>query len=391
MNKITIALPYKEILARKERWDRANRFEIPDRVPVLHYIGARYWLPLIGYANRFNEYTEEPGTMLKCQLLGQKWILENVRSDFHKIVCYPDFMWVEDVGAFGAATVFPKDDSPWAARPHLLEKDENLERIRQVDWVNCGLHGKMLQYFKTMKEVAADFEIVFEDGMVIPATDTVYPGGAGILGIAALAADLCSVEKFSMDMFDKPEWVREMLDIIVEKSIHWIDAVTKLNGGRAAFCSDFVDKVIHVGDDGTAQMSPELIENFMRVPHMKLAGHVRQLGYKVQAHNCGRANHLLQFWKDDIRIDRYIGFSYLTDKNALKKIMGGKVFLMGGIDTVKLHDGTTQEVMEDCRRNLEIFKDCPGYVMMDGHNVAPGTSVENLNAVTDAAILYGTV
>jgi len=129
MNKITIALPYKDVLARKERWDKANRFEIPDRVPVLHYIGARYWLPLIGYADRFNEYAGDPATMLKCQLLGQKWILENLKSDFHKIVCYPDFMWVEDVAAFGAATVFPKDDSPWAARPHLLEKDEDLERI----------------------------------------------------------------------------------------------------------------------------------------------------------------------------------------------------------------------------------------------------------------------
>jgi hypothetical protein len=239
-------------------------------------------------------------------------------------------MWVEDVAAFGAVTVFPQGDSPWAARPHLLEKDEDLERIRKVDWVNGGLHGKMLQYFQKMKEIAADFEIVFEDGIVIPATETVYPGGAGILGIAALGADLCSVERFSMDMFDKPEWVRELLDIIVDKAIDWMDAVVKLNGGRAAFCSDFVEKVMHVGDDGTAQMSPELIKEFMLVPHMRLAEHVRGLGYQVQAHNCGRANHLLKFWKDEVQIDRYIGFSYLTDKKALKEIMGGKVFLMGG-------------------------------------------------------------
>lgn len=46
--------------------------------------------------------------------------------------------------------------------------------------------------------------------------------------------------------------------------------------------------------------------------------------------------------------------------------------------------------MEDCRRNLEIFKDCRGFVLMDGHNIAPGTSVENLNAITDAAVRYGT-
>ena len=44
MKKIQIALPYQELLARKTRWDKMARFELPDRVPVLHYIGARYWL-----------------------------------------------------------------------------------------------------------------------------------------------------------------------------------------------------------------------------------------------------------------------------------------------------------------------------------------------------------
>jgi len=389
VERIAIKMPYRELLARKERWDKAVRFESPDRVPVLHYIGARYWLPLLGYADRIDQYTGDPRTMLKCQLLGQKWILENVKSDFHKIVCYPDFMWVEDVDAFGAKTVFPKNDSPWVARPHLLQTDEDLERIRAADWVRGGLHGKMLRYFDEMRKIAGDFEIGFEDGKVIPAVETVYPGGAGIIGVAGLAGDLCSVEKFSMDMFDKPDWVKELLDIIVDKAIDWIEAVTKLNSGRAAFCSDFNGSVIHVGDDGTAQMSPDQIAQFMRAPHTRLAERIRSLGYAVQAHNCGRADHLLKFWKEEIRVDRYIGFSYLTDKKALNEIMGGKVFLMGGIDTVKLHDGTPQDVLEDCRRNLEIFKDCRGFVMMDGHNVAPGTPVENLNAMAEAAARFG--
>jgi uroporphyrinogen-III decarboxylase len=109
----------------------------------------------------------------------------------------------------------------------------------------------------------------------------------------------------------------------------------------------------------------------------------------VQAHNCGRADHLLRFWKDTVGVDRYIGFSYLTDKKALKEVMGGRVFLMGGIDTVKLHDGKPEDVLEDCRVNLETFKDCRGFVMMDGHNIAPGTTVQNLNAMSEAAEKFG--
>ncbi|NLJ38048.1 MAG: hypothetical protein GX432_04715, partial [Candidatus Atribacteria bacterium] len=83
------------------------------------------------------------------------------------------------------------------------------------------------------------------------------------------------------------------------------------------------------------------------------------------------------------------GFSYLTNKNLLKEIMGGKVLLIGGIDTVKLHGGKPEDVREDVRKTLEVFKDCPGYIIMDGHNVAPGTPVENLNAITDAAEEFG--
>ena len=389
MEKIVIKLPYSELLSRKERWDKAIRFERPDRVPVLHYIGSRYWLPLIGYADRIDQYIGDPLTMLRCQLLGQKWILENVKSDFHKIVCYPDFMWVEDVDSFGAKTVFPHNDSPWVARPHLLQNDENLERLRGVDWVHNGLHGKMLRYYEEMKKLAEGFEIVFEDGKVIPAAETVYPGGAGIIGIASLAGDLCSVEKFSMDLYDRPDWVKELLRIIVDKSIDWIEAIAGINGGKAAFCSDFNEKVIHVGDDGMAQMSPAQVEEFMLEPHSRLADRVRSLGCEVQAHNCGKSDHLLKFWKDDIRVDRYIGFSYLTDKRALKQVMGGSVFLMGGIDTVKLHEGSPEEVMQDCRTNLDIFKDCRGFVMMDGHNVAPGTPLANINAMSEAARKYG--
>ena len=388
MEQIVINLAYAEIEKRKERWEKAVNFEQPDRIPVLQYLGSRYWLGEIGYGDRFTEYFEDAGTMLKCQLLGQKWILENVKSDFHKIVVYPDFMWVEDVSGFGAETAFSADDSPWVKRPHLLEQDDDLEKLKGVDYVHTGLHGKMIEFYHEMKKVAGDYEIIFKDGKKISAVDCVYPGGGGIIGLACLAGDLCGVENFSIGLYEKPDWTKELLEIITDKTIDWINAVTKLQGGEAAFCADFSPSLINVGDDGTAQMSPPLIEEFMLTPHRRLADHVRSLGCLVQAHNCGKSDHLLDFWTNQIKIDRYIGFSYVTDKQAIKDCMGGKVVLMGGIDTVKLHDGTPDDVIEDCRKNMEIFKDCPGYIMMDGHNVAPGSPVENLNAMTDAAERY---
>lgn len=391
MERIRIDIPCEELTRRENRWSKVMNLEVPDRVPVLHYIGSRYWLPLLGYENDFSSYFNDPKVMLEAQIKGQKWILENIKSDFHKIVMYPDFMWVEDVSGFGADTVFPQNDSPWVARPHYLEEDEDLEKLRKVDYVHTGLHGKMLTYYAKMKDIATDYEIEFSDGKTVSAAEYVVPGGAGVIGIAALAGDLCGVEKFSMDMYDKPKWIKELLDIIVDKAIDWIDVVLELSGGRMGFCSDYYENIIHIGDDGTAQMSPDQFEEFMLPVFIRLSNHIKSKGCKVQAHNCGKADHLVRFWAEDIKIDRYMGFSYQTDKKLLKSVMGGNIPIMGGIDTVKIHDGTPKDVVEDCKLNLDIFKECPGYVMMDGHNVAPGSPLENINMFAEAADKYGRI
>jgi len=384
-----INIRYSEIERRKERWDRAVAFEVPDRVPVLHYLGARYWLPLIGMEKGFREYLGDPRIMLEAQLKASKWILENVDSDYHKIVCYPDFMWAEDTEPFGAEFIYPEDDSPWVSRPHLLQKDGDLEKLRAVDYVHAGIHGKILSYYSTMKEIAGDYRLRFNDGMTIEATDLVYMAGGGIIGPMVLAGDLCGVDSLSIDLYDRPDYVQELLGIIIDKSIEWIDDARDVSNGKTAFANDFHEGFVFIGDDGIAQMSAGHFEKFGLEPLKKLAGYYRDHGLKIMAHNCGKADHLLGYWVDDIRIDRYIGFSYVMDKETIKEVMGGRVILIGGIDTTNLHDGTPETVRQDVRKALAVLKDVPGYIIMDGHNVAPGTPVENLNAVTAAARDFG--
>lgn len=142
---IDIDIDYAEIVRRKARWDKAMTFEFPDRVPVLHYLGARFWLPHVGAGKGFREYLNDPRFMLEAQLRAGKWILENVDSDYHQIVCYPDFLWAEDSESFGARFVYPEDDSPWLARPHFLQENNDLKvkesRLctRRHAWKDAGV------------------------------------------------------------------------------------------------------------------------------------------------------------------------------------------------------------------------------------------------------------
>jgi uroporphyrinogen-III decarboxylase len=247
----------------------------------------------------------------------------------------------------------------------------------------------MLAYYQQMKAMAGDYTVRFRDGMTLDGADLVHMGGGGIIGPTVMVVDLCGHEMFSLDCADRPAYVKELLSIISEKSIQWIDAAREISGGKTAFANDFHEGFVFVGDDGTAQMSPRLVEEFALAPLKELSSYYHGKGLKVMAHNCGKADHLLKYWINDVKIDRYVGISYLTDKRKLAEVMGGKVTMIGGVDTANLQQGTPQTVCEDVRKALEILKNVPGFVLMDGHNVAPGTPVENLNAVTAAARSFG--
>jgi len=80
---IEIEVPIEEIAAREERVTKTKRFETPDRVPVIPAINYRYLLPVIGI--RFREYYNDPEAMLRSQILGQKWLMENVKTDAYSV------------------------------------------------------------------------------------------------------------------------------------------------------------------------------------------------------------------------------------------------------------------------------------------------------------------
>lgn len=53
MEIIDINIDYAEVARRRKRWETAMALGRPDRVPVLHCLGARFRLPLIGMGKGF--------------------------------------------------------------------------------------------------------------------------------------------------------------------------------------------------------------------------------------------------------------------------------------------------------------------------------------------------
>ena len=71
-----------------------------------------------------------------------------------------------------------------------------------------------------------------------------------------------------------------------------------------------------------------------------------------------------------------------------KKRVGGRVALMGGVNTLLLAHGTLEEVKEDCRRCLAEGAPGGGYILAAGDMLPTETSRDKVEAMVEAAENY---
>ena len=88
-------------------------------------------------------------------------------------------------------------------------------------------------------------------------------------------------------------------------------------------------------------------------------------------------------------IHEFQGFGWEMPREKVAEVMGGRVVLLGNVSPILLRDGTPAEVKRETLACLDLFAPRGGYIVQDGNNIAPGTPVANINAMTEAAEDYG--
>jgi uroporphyrinogen decarboxylase len=69
--------------------------------------------------------------------------------------------------------------------------------------------------------------------------------------------------------------------------------------------------------------------------------------------------------------------------------MGGRVVLICNVNPMLIRSGTPDEVRDAVRRVIEKLGPYGGLIIQDGNNIPPGSPLENINAMTEAAEQYG--
>jgi uroporphyrinogen decarboxylase len=377
---IEIAVPIEEIEARRERVEKAKRFETPDRVPVIPAISHRFLVPKVGVS--FRDYYSDPETMLRTQILCQKWLFENVRTDAYSITgawtgAWTDFQNTFEAGSLGVQVVFPDDDIPWVG-PGWVKDDADLRKLEAMDFVHSGLNARQIEFRRRMIEVADKYPVRFQGGEVF------YPGANPSLthtsdGPFGVAGDVRGQVELFTDVLERPDFVRELLRIITDKLIEWLDFCHEEEGLPTP-------RSLSWTDDLAVSLSARTFREIVLPEEKRLRFHFD--GW-TSLHMCGKADHLLEIFRDDLKIHEFQGFGYQVDLDRVAEVMGGRVVLLGNVNPLLIHSGTPEQVREATRNVIEKLAHYRGLIIQDGSNIPPGTPIENINAMTEAAELYG--
>lgn len=376
---IEIGVSVEELAARKERVTKAKRFEEPDRVPVIPAIAHRFMVPKVGV--RFRDYYRDPETMLRTQILAQKWLMENVRTDAYSITgawvgAWTDFQNTFEAGSLGCEIIFPDDDIPWVG-PGWVKTEEDLARLEAMDFVHSGINARQIAYRRAMMAVAERYPVRFLGGEVF------YPGANPALthtsdGPFGIAGDLMGQTELFTACYERPDFVRELLRIITDKLIEYLD-----------FCweeEQLPARDFAWTDDLAVNLSAQMYRDLVLPEEKRLRFHFD--GW-LSLHMCGKTDHLLEIFRDDLAIHELQGFGYQVNLDRIAEVMGGRVVLIGNIDPMLIHSGTPEQVREATRIAIEKLAPYRGYIVQDGNNIPPGSPLENINAMTEAAELYG--
>jgi len=375
--RVKIDYPPEKMERSRKRMQARNRFAYVDRAPVGFCLAPRYFAPIFGID--YSEFFADVETQYYWQLQFAKYRIENIPED---IVCHgptiyvaPYFDNVVNASAFGAEIVWPENETlqacPTIATP---EEMDGLE----IPAPDAGLWGRVLEWHGRMEELAQETEITFngQPGRVAVG----YPAIGGE-GPHMVAVDLAGAN-FYWWMLEYPRRCHAFLEKItrgmIEAEQHFRRVVPGVRGAYG------------LAEDSAQVMSAEMFGEFC-VPCDNLLYDTfgRGLADGRGMHMCGKSAHLHSALVAEERITSFSIFGYQVPPKVAAENLGGKMLLWGNVNPMLMLDGTKAEVKAAARECLEALAPCGGFMLGDGANVCPGTPLENLAALTEAAEEYG--
>lgn len=373
---IDIDYPMERMEANRKRMEARLEYQYFDRVPVGFCVVPRYFAPIFGMT--YGDLFKDVETQYYWHLQFAKYRMENIQEDIWTgpvLNVYPYFDNVIDPSAFGAEIGWSDDETPRAT--HVISTVEQMENHPMPE-PDSGLWGTVIDWWQKMKKLAKETKVTFNG---VEGSVDVPPLGTGCLSPHMIAVDLVG-ENFYWWMIEYPEACHRFLDRITkaiiraEENFRSIDPRPRGGYGLA--------------EDSAQIMSPALFKEFCAPYTTALYDHFGAgLKYGRGMHMCGKSIHLHKSIVEDMKVSHFDVFGYLVPPKVAAENLGGRMLLWGNINPMLMLSGTRDEVKAEAMEAIKWMAPCGGLILGDGANVCPGTPLENLAVLTEAAEEYG--
>lgn len=281
----------------------------------------------------------------------------------HRTIETPEGILTETEGANAMTT--------WVIE-HLIKRDEDIALLEKY---------RPIPKFKRDGAFKA-YDALGDDGIL----RTFIFGRQG--GCWQDACELYGVENLIMATFDKPDWVKSFLGILLKQKLDYIDVNLKglpfdliETGGGAA---------------SNTVISPAIHEEFCLPFDTAMHDALKSLGYKTVYHTCGGMTKILDLIlanhcdASETLSPQGVGGDIATDDDAIKvyEKLHPRLALIGGMDQFNiLEAGISLQIEDEVERLFRLFGKDGGYILSasDHFFEAP---VDNLKTFASAAKKY---
>ena len=343
-------------LSSLERILTAFRHREPDRVPVTPILcaGARQ---ITG--TTFPEFARDADKAAEVYASA----LEFVGGDL--VVLLYDLS--VEAADFGQQMIYPDNSTP---RPDYasprIKQVEDYAKLKPIDFSQARRMQDLVRICRMLvKRVGFRGFVV---GFLF-----------GPLGVLSM---MRGAERLFKDCVLYPKEVRQACEAITQVLVEFAQA--QCDTGVPAITID----TLYASRNGLPKQLWEEIEGpFAR----EISRTIRKNGLMVGVHNCGHDLYFdaqIRSMEPDV-----ISFAHLPDDcgtpHELKERYGDQLTLVGYVPTSLLVEGSPKEVIDECRRQIDVLGRDGGYILAPGCEYPPNIPLTNAFALVKAAESYG--
>jgi len=199
-------------------------------------------------------------------------------------------------------------------------------------------------------------------------------------GIFEIAWYLRGMERFLIDMVERPEIAWEIMRRVADFYLAMLDRVMAAAGDRI----DLVWTSDDIAHQRGRLMSERLWRDLVAPHHERLNRRVHDFGSRVMYHSCGAVRPFIPALIDlGVDVLDVLQFSAEgMDPVEIKNAFGGRLCFHGGMDVqTTLPFGTEEEVRHVTRERIRVLGRGGDYILSPTHNIQADTPPANIVAM----------